>query len=258
VLQGYGFYFPSGRPLRVNGTPVVASFHEGVSRELDSHCVGLLSPDVAARMGARWLADATLEYSAIHAFVALARNLAAHGAPASLVRRALGAAAEEQRHTSACVEMAARYTGRTWCPPVEPMASLRVRGASIVDLVRETWIDGCIGEGLAAEMAGGRASECSPHRGRAVLSTIAADERRHAELGFDVLRFLLTMRGDHGEIARREFAHLLRHTHSPAYVRDEGDEWRDAAEGRSNARLGATVDRTAARGAALLSKARTA
>jgi hypothetical protein len=249
VLDGRGYYFPSGRPLRVNGAPMVATFREGTERDPDSGCVKHLSEEVAEYMGARWLADAKLEHSAVYAFVALARKLAALGAPPDLVFRALEAASDERRHTSACLAMATRYTGRTWTPP-EKMDGHHIGLVDIAELVGETWIDGCIGESLAANMARARARACIPQRGRAILDTIARDELAHSELAFDVLGFLLGLGGEPGELARAEFARLLRHTHAPAYL-CERDPLRAAAEGRSDARLDALLDRIVSRGVAL-------
>ena len=171
-----------------------------------------------------------------------------------MIQSALRAAAEESRHTQACLNMAARYDGATWDMPALPVPTDQVDDKNVSEFVRETWMDGCIGEGLAAELARARAAVCPPERGRDVLSTIAAEENRHAALGFEILKYMVDLEGHRGEIARAELAHLLRHAHAPAFI-----QWRDrpceAAEGRPSPRLGATLDRSIERGRALLASA---
>ncbi len=216
----------------------------------DSRCAGGLGRDVAKIMADRWLADAGLEHASIYAFLALARKLAVLGSPSSLLRNAIAAAAEESRHAADCLEMAARYDGRIQSLPGLPFGPDRFDDEDVRELVRESWVDGCIGEGLAAEMARARATECRPAQGRNLLATIAREERRHAQLGFDVLKFLMSLDGHRGELARDEFSELLRHTHAPGFMHRR-DAVRDAMDGRCEARLGATFDRTIARGEAL-------
>jgi hypothetical protein len=251
ILQGEGYYLPSGRPLRLGGKQLVARADLREEHRPSPPCVRGLSREARDYMAQRWLSDARQEHASIYAFCMLARRLVLLGAPRFLVCSALQAATEELLHAQDCLCMASRYDGRVWDLPAPPAAMLPVANEvgdeDVRELVRETWIDGCIGEGLAAELARARGAVLSPERGRDVLVAISREERSHADLGFEVLRFLLTLEGSRGEVARDEIGQLLRHAHAPAFCHLRADPlwfFEDAAWPR----LGAKLDETIARG----------
>jgi hypothetical protein len=82
-----------------------------------------------AAVGARLASMAVLEREASAAFVRLARELRAHGAPRSLVARAVRAAWQERRHTRAVSALAARYGAEVprWFPRVGAVRALAER-----------------------------------------------------------------------------------------------------------------------------------
>jgi hypothetical protein len=254
VLQGDGFYSPSGRPLRIGDKLLIPRATLREEKSPNQRCVRGLGRESRNYMAQRWLSDAKQEHASIYAFLMLARRLALFGAPECLIRSALGAAMEELAHTRDCLDMASRYDGRVWDLPAPPVANLpAAKGTGdedVRELVRETWIDGCIGEGLAAELAGARGAVVSPDRGRDVLLAISREEQGHADLGFEILRFLLTLEGSQGEVARDELGRVLRHTIAPAFCQPRADpSW--SFEGAARPRLGARLDDTIARGEAL-------
>ena len=133
--------------------------------------------------------SAQIELSSVWTFLRLAAELAAAGAPAELIARALDAADDEVRHAELCahaaggVELAAlpmhaaqpRFTGRS------PRA--------LATLAVEAWLEGCLNETAAAEEARLAAGDADRDVAQ-MLTTIARDEDRHAELSWDVLAWV--------------------------------------------------------------------
>jgi hypothetical protein len=139
-----------------------------------------------------WLEDARAEAASIPAFLALARDLRALGAPASLVARAMAAAREELGHTRACMAVASRLGADSLVEvPNVPEPAFEGRRATIARLAREAWVDGVIGEGAAAERARVAAGTATTEPARRTQARIASEEQRHAELGHDVARFCI-------------------------------------------------------------------
>ena len=134
-----------------------------------------------------WIEDARAEYASVWAFLRMASELRAAGAPGSLVSAARRAADEEARHTELCAGL---VDAPFWLLPLDPgYAEPRwTRGTpdALATLAREAWLDGCLGEGIAAAQAADAAASA---RGAAagVQHAIAADERRHAELAWEIL-----------------------------------------------------------------------
>jgi hypothetical protein len=118
----------------------------------------------------------------------MAGELTALGAPGTLVAAAEAAAEDELRHAEACITLSrARFSLR---PLSSRAASPRWRTRSpeaLADVAREAWLDGCLGEGIAATQAGEAARACRDPEIAAAHAAIARDERRHAELAWRVL-----------------------------------------------------------------------
>jgi hypothetical protein len=134
----------------------------------------------------------------VPAFVQLVGDLLALGAPDALVDQAIAAAEDEVRHARACARIASRLGGRRIAPTL-PASALRgpLRGAEgIQRLAVESWLDGCLGEGAAAARAGFSAGRASDVRIARTRRGIARDERRHAELGWQVLAWAASRGGD--------------------------------------------------------------
>jgi hypothetical protein len=133
------------------------------------------------------------EYASVPAFLQLARELEANGAPITLVQRALTAACDELRHTALCVRALEHLLGQAVELDVPVVATRAAAGgqAGLFRLALESWLDGCLGEGLAATLArADEQRECDPVLKR-IHRIIARDEQRHAELGWDILQYCL-------------------------------------------------------------------
>jgi len=140
-----------------------------------------------------WAQDAQSECESIPAFIELAEQLMAVSAPEALVERAIDAGFDEVRHALACAALATEYAPGIVRPALEPSARRTplTGAAGLFRLARESWLDGCLGEGAAAEQLTSAASDVRDCELGSVLSGIAEDERRHAELAWSILDWTL-------------------------------------------------------------------
>ncbi|MBL8685241.1 MAG: ferritin-like domain-containing protein [Myxococcales bacterium] len=120
-----------------------------------------------------------LEAEAVAAFERLARELAALGAPETLVAWAQSSADDERRH----VEMTRSLDGRAVieAPPTDALA-LR----SLFDVALENAVEGCVREAFGVVIASWQAEHGADPRVRACYRTIAEDEAKHAALALEI------------------------------------------------------------------------
>jgi rubrerythrin len=130
---------------------------------------------------------AYLEAASVDAFERLASELAAHGAPAALQRRAFRAARDERRHARVMSSLA-RRAGAT--VPVPRVAKVPRR--SLEAIARENAVEGCVNETFSAALAAVQAECARDGQVRAAMRRIAADEARHAELAWSVATWVDT------------------------------------------------------------------
>ncbi|MRG90798.1 hypothetical protein [Polyangium spumosum] len=194
-MYGMGSLIIEGRPLRVGGRYILP----GVARKPRRGGARPVRLDDTTRLAlaSAWRDDARGECASIPSFLALSRDLAAAGAPRDLVQRALAAAADEARHTRACAAIAGDLASMSLVPellPAPPPSGLD-RTRELSRLCVESWEDGCLGEGAAAERAQRRATGAKEEGMGAALSMIAKDEAQHAELGWRIVQWCLSEGG---------------------------------------------------------------
>ena len=132
------------------------------------------------------------------------------GAPPDLLRDTQNATLDEIAHAQLCFALASSYAGRDIGP-----GSMNITGAlgdeSDVDaIVLSVIVEACIGETLAACMASQAGKTAQDPVVADVLRTIAADELRHAALGWRFLRWCMQQADVVGrERTRRAFAAAL-------------------------------------------------
>jgi hypothetical protein len=150
-----------------------------------------------------WLHSARMEQASVPAFSLLSLKLMALGAPLELNERALHAGLDETDHARRCYALARAYSGVPWTAGSIPelaspktTAPERDRALSLARLAAGALRDGCLAEGVAARVAAEGAELASDPVVRETLRTIARDERVHAELGWDVVRFCLDEGGE--------------------------------------------------------------
>ena len=147
-------------------------------------------------MGYYFARCAELEALSVYAFERLARELRALGAPESFSERAEQAAMEEVSHASAMANLAARF-GAT--PPALQMGALPLR--SLFDVALENAGEGGVREAFGAAIALHQSVHAEDPEVRAAHVAIAAEERTHAELAFELDAWFST-RLDEGQRAR--------------------------------------------------------
>ncbi len=150
-----------------------------MGRKLD----GLHAPEVDCEdpVGAFFARSAWLEAASVGAFRRLARELAAHGAPARLVASARECARDEIRHAR-LMTMLAKKRGAT--VPRVVVEDMGVR--DLESIARENAIEGCVGETFGAAVAllhGARSKDADV---ASAMREIAPDELRHAAFGWAV------------------------------------------------------------------------
>jgi hypothetical protein len=155
---------------------------------------GGMSTELERALAAEWEQDAVLEHASIASFARLTLELLALGAPAELVRGSQAASLDEVDHAELCFALASRYRHA----PVGPGA-LAVDGAltraELVTLAAETVREGCVGETLASLLATAQLERAADPQVRSALERIAADEARHAELSWKIVRWALATGG---------------------------------------------------------------
>lgn len=183
---------------------------------------------------AAWLGRmAFLEAAAVDAFRLLRRDLAAHGAPRSLLRAASRAAADERRHARSMRSLARRRGARVEAPRTEPTAP-----PSLEELARQNAVEGCVREAFGAVVARFQADAAPDHQVAAAFRKIAHEEAAHAALSrsIDAWARARLPREARARVARareqaaRELLAAAAHPIPEALVRELGHPDRAATE----------------------------
>jgi hypothetical protein len=169
-----------GRPARVDGDPKFAVI--GASAAWHAELAFSVEPD--ATQADKWLAAAKLEHASVAAFSATSIRLMALGAPPALIAGAHRAALEEIEHARIAFALASAYANTPLSPAAFP--EVRATPMTLHELAIETFVDGCIGETVAALEAEREAAEAPPALA-GMLRTIAAEEATHAALAWQIV-----------------------------------------------------------------------
>jgi hypothetical protein len=207
VQNGYCCYetmpaCPGGRPFRVNGALRVAEV--AASRDWAERCDGDdgLEPLTARALSQAWLADAQLEHASIAAFARLTLELLQLGAPPELVSASQAASLDEVRHARRCFALGSRFSGERLGPGrLDLSGDLLELG--LERLVETTFEEGCVGETLAALIAGQARANASDPDVIAALDEIAHDEAAHAALAWQIIAWAIDRGGHRIEAALR-------------------------------------------------------
>jgi hypothetical protein len=187
-----------GRPLLVEGKARIAAVHERAdwraSIEIDR-----ASLDAATReqLATHWLEVGRYEHASVASFARFAGHLLRLGAPPQLLRETSRAMADEVEHARLAFGLASAYADCELGP-----GPLEVRGAIEPEsdrqaIVEALIVEACVGETLAAVEAREAAAWAEEPAVAAALEQIAADELRHAALGWRTLRWMLDRGDDH-------------------------------------------------------------
>ncbi len=149
---------------------------------------GLVVPE-HARDGdlGTWFAEmAHLEACAVFAFMRLADELEALGAPVELIARARVAAEDETRHAREVAGLAVAFGGVVMEVSSTPPFTRR----SAFEVALENASEGCVRETYGALVATHQAQTAKDVRVRDVLGRIAIDETNHAAFSWDLAAWL--------------------------------------------------------------------
>jgi hypothetical protein len=187
--QGYGG--TPGRPFIVRGDERRAAigFGAGWARACVPDGAGLDARTRAA-LATYWTEIALMEHASVAAFSRFVLELLSLGAPSELVLDAQRALGDEIAHAELCFGLATAYAGEPIAPgPLSLDGVLEPR--SRVELGLTAFREACLGETSAVAEARAALEQVSDPEVRRVLTQIAADEARHAELGFRFMKWLL-------------------------------------------------------------------
>ncbi len=212
-----------GRPFLVFGAPRLAELELGERGDWSAALAPELSTlDAGQRLelAEHWSRLALMEHASIAAFARFVLELLSMAAPAELVREAQRAMQDELAHAELCFGLASAYAGRPIGPgplAVDGALSGRSRREMVVTAYREA----CLGETQATAEARAALLRTQDPAVRRVLTRIADDEARHAELGFRFLRFALESAG---ESEKRSLLAELRQELAASFVRPANGE----------------------------------
>ncbi len=140
---------------------------------------------------ATWLARAAHDEAAsVHAFLALADELTAHGAPPELLARIHLAADDERRHAALVGELAEQHGATVPAIVIAPTPP-----RDLLALAVENMVEGCVRETWAALSAAHQGKYAHTPALRELYRAIAADEARHAELAWSIHTWLIGQLG---------------------------------------------------------------
>ncbi len=214
------FDYCSGRPLLDDTLASVRAPLQPGATWLTGHVsedsLGVLPLATRRALASLWLEDARDEHASVAAFARATLELLAVGAPPELLFASQQASLDEIRHAQVCFTIAARYLAdapgvRGTDEAVEPgpLPMVAPRGGGLVALACNTFLEGCVGETIAA-LAALRASRgCRLPAVQQALAGIADDETRHAELAWATLAFAVQRGGAQVADAVRHLADEL-------------------------------------------------
>lgn len=170
--------------------------------------------DGAPPHAARWERIAAMEHASVASFARASLSLLALGAPPDLVADTHRAALDEIEHARLAYGLAGG--GRESMGPAPLVAAVApLAPANHGSFARATFLDACVGETLGAEAARRESLVARSAAERVVLSRIAEDEARHAELAWRTLAWSVRQGGDE---ARRALADALAELEAGSYA----------------------------------------
>ena len=191
-----------GRPLLgADDRPVVAAMRS-VAKTPEP------SSDARAYAARAWLEDAAMEHASVASFGRVALELLALGAPLDLIEDAHRAALDELQHARDCFALAEACGA----PPVQPgpLPSLPPRSPELCRFAADTFVEGCVGESIAALAMTRATAGAETPRTRATLERIAEDQARHAALAWRMVAWAIGQGGDEVADAVRAAADRVR------------------------------------------------
>ena len=164
-----------------------------------------------------WRGRMMNEFVSARVFEALAGQIERAGLPADMIDTAHRFAADERRHGHLCAAVV-RALGGSAVAPIRPLAPVPEHAdcAPMEALLRNVLSISCLAETVAVALVGAEREEAGPDCLRDVLTSILADEVRHARFGWTLLARVGPSLDDAtrlrlGRYLELAFAHLEEH-----------------------------------------------
>jgi hypothetical protein len=206
-----------GRPLRIGGEQARAELGAGTRWAKGPRPrVDDLDDTTRTALGRMWLHDAIKEHGSVPAFAQLSWELAALGAPPSLLARCQTSALQEIDHAQRCFAAVETYfDAPVRVGPIDAATSgLSRRGNTLrcaKKVALETLEDGCLVEDLNADFAERAHVLAIDPAMSSLTAIIAREEREHAALAWDILRFCVALDPRVANAVRRRLDRLPKH-----------------------------------------------
>jgi len=194
VLEALGWATIPGRPFVVAHAARTADAIERADySELAGARLDGIPAEERAALAAEWTRVGLLEHASVAAFARFALQLLGLGAPPELLQTCQQAMQDELRHTRLAFGLASAYAATPLGPGRLDLehALDAPENDLLAHVAMSTFVEGCIGETLAALDAREGASCATDPYVREVLSAIARDEERHAQLAWRFLDWAL-------------------------------------------------------------------
>jgi hypothetical protein len=223
-----------GRPFLIAETACMAAV-EARADWLDATLApdaSALTPLERAQLAAHWARLGQMEHASIAAFARFNLQLLSLGAPCALVEACNRALADETAHARVCFALASSYAGSAVGPARLDIEHCLAE-TNLAQVAKLVLREGCLGETVAALEAVAAAEVAGDCAVKRALTRIAQDELDHAQLGFQFVRWALTVSSVE-----------VRHELAREAAQQLADFERDARRGQP----GRTDDRLAAHG----------
>jgi hypothetical protein len=179
-----GYLGPAFTEADAGSGPIVVSCYQDHTGRRPAGLVDDVAPD-ASSIGEVLARTAYLEAASIDAFIDLAVQLEAHGAPAELTHRMRLAAGDEVRHARGIGALARAHGAE---PPRVRVVARGLR--TLLALALENAREGCVRETWGAACAVVQSTRAADPAVRALMTGIAHDELRHAALSWDLAAWI--------------------------------------------------------------------
>lgn len=189
--------FQLGRPFLVQGEAVLPALVPGAAWiDASSWPASSLDGEMAKQAAAHWIECARMEHASVAAFARFALQLMHLGAPPQLLQSTTQAMQDEIAHAKACFALAERYSGQAQSAGELEVSQALEQELEPARIAVDVFLEGCVGESVAALEASEMSRLCADSKVKAVLQKVADDEHQHALLAWRSLGWMLdSLRG---------------------------------------------------------------
>ena len=196
-----------GRPFTVDGVARLAEVtrRDGWHEAIELAGLEDLPEALREEVAAGWAESGTHEHASVASFGRFLMDLMSLGAPLDLVQATTRAIEDEIRHARDCFSIASAYAGMPLGPDVVDVRGSMDHAGDEATILKDAILEGCIGETLAASVAGWLGPKVGDERMAEVLRGITKDEGDHAVLAWRFVDWMLTERPHLIGVARATF-----------------------------------------------------